>query len=126
VGLADVIRYGPLPVRLFAHLDNFVSAWAGPGLYRGSHPGTAQAVEFPCVPRLGLRDYYASEVRPRLSPLGITSVAVTFVTDRQTGKEEVQIEAFGYAGDASAFLKALEPLAPVPVDQISLNLVSID
>lgn len=125
-GLADVLRYGPYQVPLVSQdIDNFAAGWWGPALYKGSEPGPALVVEFPCLPGLDINDV-VSAVQPKLRSLGVTSAVAYLLTNRQTGKVNLEVQSFGYIANPSAVVSALQPLTSVPVDSISIAEMEID
>ena len=126
-GLVDVLRYGPYQVPFVStDLVNFAAGWWGPALYKGSEPGPALVIQFPCLTGLDINDL-VSALQPKLRSLGITSAAVYLLTNRQTGKVNLAVESFGYIANPSAVVSALQPLASpgLPVDDISLDEMEI-
>jgi hypothetical protein len=127
-GLADVVRYGPYHVPFGpADLVNFAAGWWGPALYKGSEPGPALVVQFPCPTGLDINDL-VSAIQPKLRSLGITSAAVYLFNNRQTDKVTLGVQAFGSVVNPSALVRALQPLASpgLPIDDISIGGMEID
>jgi hypothetical protein len=127
-GLADVLRYGPYQVPFVsADLVSFAAGWWGPALYKGSEPGPALVVQFPCLTGLDINDL-VSAIQPKLRSLGITSAAVYLFNNRQTGQVTLGVQSFGSIANPSALVRALQPLASpgLPIDDISIDEMEID